>query len=128
MFGVEMVKPIIVNVLSGFLSGLLDKMGKGLSDPVVLAKHSVEAQAKTVIARCKRETPTAQNMMYVKLTFPKDISEHQVMVLSDEALKTIMANVPADKYQYIRFGYERRGVVIKMRYRPRGCAWLSKES
>ncbi|CAL9973149.1 hypothetical protein VPHD528_0175 [Vibrio phage D528] len=127
MLGVDILKTIVVRALSGILSGLLDKMGKGLSDPLVLAEHSVQAQARAVIARCRRENPTPQNMMYVKLTFPKDISEHQVMVLSEEAMKYIMANVPIDKYQNIRFGYERRGVVIKMRYRPRGCAWLTKE-
>ncbi|QZI90411.1 hypothetical protein MYOV003v1_p0087 [Vibrio phage 207E48.1] len=127
MLALTIVKGITVNVLSGVLMSVLKKMGKGLDDPMTLAEASLRLQTQAVITRCKRENPTQHNMMFVKFTFPKDISETSIMRLSEEAMQMIMANVSADKFQNIRFGYERRGVIIKMRYKPRGCSWISKE-
>lgn len=126
MITTEVLKGLLINLASGALVSLLGKLGKGLDKPEVIARASMNVQAQQVITRLKREKPASGNMMFVKFTLPKDISETLVAELVEEAIQNVMANVPSSKFKYVRFGYERRSVVIKMKHKPRGTTWVGE--
>ncbi|AUR97864.1 hypothetical protein NVP1244A_162 [Vibrio phage 1.244.A._10N.261.54.C3] len=127
MLSINVVKSIIIKVLSNVLGDALRRLGNTLDTPQSIAEASLKLQVQQVITRVKRETPEVNNRMYVKFTFPKDLSESEVMCMSEGAMDAILQSVGSTKFQFIRFGYERRGVVVKMRYKPRGCSWINEE-